>query len=74
MGKANLVVLAWRIIASILCGLLDRVLFISATGHDPEKVTCDQAQRLSTGSLQCITGNGQHDGGMGAVQQEGDER
>jgi hypothetical protein len=38
---------------------------IDATGHDPGEVTCDQTQSLSTGSLQCIAGSGQHDGGMG---------
>ena len=54
--------------------ILAAILALDATCHDPGKVTCDQAQRPSTGSLQCITGNGQHDGGTGAVQREGDER
>ncbi len=60
--------------AVVVVNILKAILALDATGHDPGKVTCDQAQCLSTGSLQCITGNGQHDGGMGAAQREGDER
>jgi hypothetical protein len=54
--------------------ILAAILALDATCRDPGKVTCDQAQRPSTGSLQRITGNGQHDGGMGAAQREDDQR
>ncbi len=54
--------------------ILTAILVLDATCRDPGKVTCDQAQRPSTGSLQRITGNGQHDGGMGAAQREEDQK
>jgi hypothetical protein len=54
--------------------ILTAILALDATCCDPGKVSCDQAQHPSMGSLQCITGNGQHDGGMGAAQREDDQR
>ncbi len=60
--------------AVVVVNIFKAILAIDAIGHDPGKVTYHQAQRLSAGSPQCITGNGQHDGGVGAAQQEGDER
>ncbi len=60
--------------AEVAGDILAAILALNATCRDPGKVTCDQAQCPSTGSLQRITGNGQHDGGMGAAQQEEDKR